>query len=268
MSAPPTTTTMTNLAPFNPTGDGAIEAAMDMLRPSKEDVVYDIGCGDARFLVAAAETFGCKCVGIEYDAELVRRAHALIEQRHMEAHVTVRHEDATEADFSDATLLFLYLVPKGIQRLLPRLEEARARGVKICTNIFSIPSWTPVRTGEFKGTKERHLSRIESEGTMETPFAQWINGGMKNRDRSAKEELDMLQSAAFNAQNRVVEEREWRRTATHHRDPKYTESEGQVQVPRQYVVPSHSTERDYATYGANSYASAIAITELLGKREI
>ncbi|CAK4611202.1 hypothetical protein LEN26_008280 [Aphanomyces euteiches] len=153
-----------NLAPFNPTGDGAIQVAMEMLNPSKDDILYDIGCGDARFLVNVAATIGCTCVGIEYDETLVGRARALIDQRGVTHLVSIRHEDATEADFSNATLLFLYLVPKGIQRLLPRyvfmipthcsgLEEARAHGVRICTNIFSIPPWTPTRTGEYKGTK-------------------------------------------------------------------------------------------------------------------
>ncbi|CAK4122192.1 unnamed protein product [Aphanomyces euteiches] len=142
-----------NLAPFNPTGDGAIQVAMEMLNPSKDDILYDIGCGDARFLVNVAATIGCTCVGIEYDETLVGRARALIDQRGVTHLVSIRHEDATEADFSNATLLFLYLVPKGIQRLLPRLEEARARGIRICTNIFSIPPWTPTRTGEYKGTK-------------------------------------------------------------------------------------------------------------------
>ncbi|RHY51371.1 hypothetical protein DYB26_006636 [Aphanomyces astaci] len=206
---------------------------MDMLRPQKSDVVYDIGCGDARFLVTAAVSTGCTCIGIEYDADLVRRAHLSVEQHHVVDLVSIRHEDATDADFTDATLIFLYLVPKGIQALLPRLIEARARGVKICTNIFSIPSWTPTRTGEFKGTKRPGRA-----------------------------------GAAFNAQNRNVEEASFRRVANHHQQAKYTAPEGFPDVPRQYVKPSHSTERDFATYAANSYTSAIAITELLGKREI
>ncbi len=108
------------LAPFNPTGGGAIKVAMDMLRPSADDVVYDIGCGDARLLVAIAELHGCTCVGIEHDAELVRRAQSLIHEKGVETKITIRHEDATKADFSDATLIFLYLVPKGIQFMLPR----------------------------------------------------------------------------------------------------------------------------------------------------
>ncbi|ETV67705.1 hypothetical protein H257_16170 [Aphanomyces astaci] len=103
---------------------------------------------------------------------------------------------------------------------------------------------------------------------MDTPFTYWINGGMKSRDRSAREELELLQGAAFNAQNRNVEEASFRRVANHHQQAKYTAPEGFPDVPRQYVKPSHSTERDFATYAANSYTSAIAITELLGKREI
>ncbi|KAF0757965.1 hypothetical protein AaE_004089 [Aphanomyces astaci] len=121
----------TNLAPFNPTGDGAIQVAMDMLRPQKSDVVYDIGCGDARFLVTAAVSTGCTCIGIEYDADLVRRAHLSVEQHHVVDLVSIRHEDATDADFTDATLIFLYLVPKGIQALLPRSVQAHHEALRL-----------------------------------------------------------------------------------------------------------------------------------------
>ncbi|EQC33817.1 hypothetical protein SDRG_08500 [Saprolegnia diclina VS20] len=144
---------MATLAPFNPTGAGAIDVALRLLAPTKDDVVYDIGCGDGRLLVAIASQCGSRCIGIECDASLVQRAHALIHAHGVSDRVTIRQEDATTSDFSDATLLFLYLVPKGIQAMLPMLEAAKASGVRICTNIFSIPSWQPTATGDYKGTK-------------------------------------------------------------------------------------------------------------------
>ncbi|OQR96359.1 hypothetical protein ACHHYP_15997 [Achlya hypogyna] len=149
----PTMATSSNLAPFNPTGAGAIAVALDLLRPSETDVVFDIGCGDARLLVAVATQCRCRCIGIECDPGLAARARTLAADHGVADRVSIREEDATASDLSEATVLFLYLVPKGIQLLLPRLEEARARGVRICTNIFSIPTWTPKATGEYKGTK-------------------------------------------------------------------------------------------------------------------
>lgn len=94
----------------------------------------------------------------------------------MYSNVDIRHEDATQVDWTDATKLYLYLVPKGIQFLLPkyikqrwyfiipftldRLEKARDRGVRIVTNVFSIPQWEAKQVLEHKSTKVIHAFRI------------------------------------------------------------------------------------------------------------
>jgi len=111
---------MAKLAPFNPTGDGAIDIAIELLAPTPLDVVYDIGCGDGRLLTAMAQLCGCKCVGIEYDGELVTRAIKRIEDANVQHLVTIVHDDATAMDYNEATIIFLYLVPTGIQLLLPK----------------------------------------------------------------------------------------------------------------------------------------------------
>ncbi|OQR96004.1 hypothetical protein ACHHYP_17341 [Achlya hypogyna] len=103
---------------------------------------------------------------------------------------------------------------------------------------------------------------------MSNPISNMINSFMGNRERMAAEEHDLLQSANSNAKSRVAEEEVWRRATTAHQAGKYTSPEGYPDVPRQYVMPSHSTERDYATYPANSLSAFIAITEILGEREI
>ncbi|KUF87516.1 Pectinesterase [Phytophthora nicotianae] len=74
------------LAPFTPSGDGVLDHALDLLALSSDDVLFDLGCGDARILVHAAEKTGARCrdrsttcVGVEYDEDLVKRARTRVE---------------------------------------------------------------------------------------------------------------------------------------------------------------------------------------------
>ncbi|KAG7376713.1 hypothetical protein PHYPSEUDO_012857 [Phytophthora pseudosyringae] len=170
------------LAPFTPSGDGVLDHVLDLLALSSDDVLFDLGCGDARVLVHAAEKIGARCIGVEYNAELVTRAQARVEvatrgrscwqagqatdwifvvqlmQEHgVGALVDIRHGDALEVDLTPATALFLYLVPQGIKMLLPKLEEARRLHVRIVTYVFSIPDWKPDDQRIYKGTKVRLL---------------------------------------------------------------------------------------------------------------
>jgi SAM-dependent methyltransferase len=119
------------------TPDAAVDAAIKLLSPSKEDVVYDIGCGDARFLVTCAQQNGCRCIGIEIDEDRAKEAnakvveaggarmrlysglwalfttlcthctHCLTGVSHL---VTIRVGNALEMDFSDATGTAIYLL--------------------------------------------------------------------------------------------------------------------------------------------------------------
>lgn len=67
------------LAPFTPSGNGVLDHALDLLALSSDDVLFDLGCGDARMLVLAAKKTGARCIGVEYDKALVQRARARIE---------------------------------------------------------------------------------------------------------------------------------------------------------------------------------------------
>uniref|UniRef100_K3WE72 Methyltransferase domain-containing protein n=1 Tax=Globisporangium ultimum (strain ATCC 200006 / CBS 805.95 / DAOM BR144) TaxID=431595 RepID=K3WE72_GLOUD len=141
------------LAPFTPSGDGVLVFAMELLQLSARDVLFDLGCGDARILVHAAQTTGARCVGVEYNADLVVKAKQRVDEHNVSDRVEIVHGDALQVDLSQATALFLYLVPQGIKLLLPKLEEARRNRMRIVTYVFSIPGWRYDEIRDFKGTK-------------------------------------------------------------------------------------------------------------------
>lgn len=141
----------TVLAPFNPTSDEAIEAALDMAHIGPGDVVYDIGCGDGRLLVAAAR-LGATCVGVEYDPIYAGRAEARAAEAGVSSMVSIICGDATVVtDLAGATVVFVYLVPTGLRLMLPRLLSALAAGACIVSNIFSLPGVAPAEKRLAKG---------------------------------------------------------------------------------------------------------------------
>ena len=161
------------LAPFNPSGDVVIATALRLLQLRPADVLYDLGCGDARLLLAAADPAaapaGCaaaaRCVGVEYDGAVYARALARVaayessEERggccpgSVGARVEVRHGNALTTDVGEATALFVYLVPEGMKAVKPKLLEAMARGARVVTYIFSLPGLVPDTVELYKGTK-------------------------------------------------------------------------------------------------------------------
>lgn len=130
------------LAPFNPTPDCAISQALDALQVGPGDLVYDLGCGDGRLLVAAAAR-RARALGVEYDERYVLRARERVAQAGVGDLVEVQHGDASCVDLAPATKIFVYLVPSGLQCVAPALQAALDRGVPVVSYTFSLPGTEP-----------------------------------------------------------------------------------------------------------------------------
>jgi tRNA1(Val) A37 N6-methylase TrmN6 len=122
-----------NLAPFNPSSDAVISTALNMLQLKATDTVYDLGCGDGRFLVQAAICAGARGVGVEYDKVFADRAETRVLQAGLSNLITIHHDNALNIDLAAATAAFVYLVPKGMAQLRPELEALLLRGCRVVT---------------------------------------------------------------------------------------------------------------------------------------
>lgn len=142
------------LAPYNPTPSCAVRQALDALSVGPEDVLYDLGCGDGRLLIAAAQR-GAKAVGVEYDARFVEKADGAIRQLELSNFATVMCGDAFATDLVPASKIFVYLVPDGLRKLEPSLNAALKLGTPIASYMFSIPGWSPdeVLTAETRSSE-------------------------------------------------------------------------------------------------------------------
>jgi SAM-dependent methyltransferase len=128
--------------PFVPTPEQIADLMLDMAEVTAGDVVYDLGSGDGRLVIAAAVR-GARGIGIEYEAELVTRSRSNAGAAGVHHLVEFIHGDIFDADVSDADVVMLYLSPEFNLRLRPRLLRDLAPGARIVSHAFHMEDWTP-----------------------------------------------------------------------------------------------------------------------------
>ena len=148
--------TQTLDAPYVPTAD---EVVTEMLRGAKvgpNDVVYDLGSGDGRIVIAAARDFGARAVGIELDPALVQQSRERALAAGVADRVTFVWKDIFEADLSPATVVTVYLFPEVNARLLPKFRRELRPGTRVVSHQYPIGDWAPDRSTLFRGPVRNH----------------------------------------------------------------------------------------------------------------
>jgi SAM-dependent methyltransferase len=111
------------------------------------DVVYDLGCGDGRMVIAAAKKFGTRGVGIDLDPARIREARANAKAQGVDQLVTFRVADLFETDLREATVVMLYLLPEVNRRLKPKLFAELSPGARVVSHDFDMgQDWPPDRS--------------------------------------------------------------------------------------------------------------------------
>jgi predicted RNA methylase len=131
------------LAPYSPTPMDVVDRMLKLAGVGPRDVVYDLGSGDGRIVIAAARTFGARGVGIDIDPALVAQAQIAAKQAGVESLVTFRVQDAMTADLSEATVVTLYLLAASNAKLRPILTKGLRAGSRIVAHNYPIGDWTP-----------------------------------------------------------------------------------------------------------------------------
>lgn len=130
---------------YDPTPSKVVDAMLEMAELKPGDRLYDLGSGDGRVVIAAAQRPGVRAVGIEIDADLVARARENAERAGVAERVEFRLEDLFEAEIGDATVVTLFLGAELNLRLRPRLLEALAPGTRVVSHQFDMGRWLPDR---------------------------------------------------------------------------------------------------------------------------
>jgi protein-L-isoaspartate O-methyltransferase len=146
----PASWAQTTLAPFVVTPSDVVDRMLRLASVGPADIVYDLGSGDGRIVIAAARTFGARGVGIEIDPALVEQARANATAAGVADRVTFRLEDATTANISDATVVTLYLLAASNVKLRPRLQAQLRPGARIVAHNFGMGDWEPQKVDTFR----------------------------------------------------------------------------------------------------------------------
>jgi ribosomal protein L11 methylase PrmA len=130
-----------DLAPFVTTPMEVVAKMLEMAEVDSQDIVYDIGCGDGRIVVMAAEKYGARGVGIDIDPQRIDEAKENARSANVEHLLRFYLGNATTMNFSEATVVALYLLPESNAILRPMFDEQLEPGVVVVTHNYRIPGW-------------------------------------------------------------------------------------------------------------------------------
>src|SRR5437879_5023165 len=120
--------------PYVPTTEEAVQAMLKLADVKKTDVVYDLGCGDGRIVIAAAKNYGARGVGIDIDPQRIREANENAKKAGVENLVRFEEKDLFQADIHEASVVTLFLLSSVNLRLRPKLLQDLKPGVRIVSN--------------------------------------------------------------------------------------------------------------------------------------
>lgn len=128
---------------FVPTSEAVADQMLTLAGIRRDDVVYDLGSGDGRIVMLAAQKYGTRGVGIELDPVLVDRARAMASVGNVTDRVTFIEGDLFTADIGEATLVTIYLSPSVNAKLEPKLKRELRPGTRVVSHQFAIGRWEP-----------------------------------------------------------------------------------------------------------------------------
>lgn len=138
--------------PYVPTQQSVVEAMLNLAKVQKDDVVYDLGCGDGRIVITAAKLYGTKGVGVDIDPERIKEANENAKKEDVEDKVEFIEGDLFKQDFSKASVVTLYLLPQVNLKLRPILLKQLKPGTRIVSHAFDMGDWQPEQTIEVDGS--------------------------------------------------------------------------------------------------------------------
>ena len=152
-----------------PTPQNVVDKMLELAEVKKGDVVYDLGCGDARILVTAAKKYGVEGFGFDIDPERVKDSLENVKKNKVEDLVTIKKADIFTLDLKDASVVTLYLLPNLNVQLMPQLEKLKP-GSRIVSHDFDMKGAKPKKVVNIKA--KNHMG-IEGEHKMYLWVVPW-----------------------------------------------------------------------------------------------
>jgi len=136
---------------YVPSPQSVVDAMLELAHVTAADIVYDLGSGDGRIPITAAQRYGARAVGVELEPRLVAEASDNAKRAGVAGRVWFVNQDLFETDFSDATVVTLFLMPRLNQQLIPKLKALRP-GARVVSHMWDMgPDWPPEQTQDVSG---------------------------------------------------------------------------------------------------------------------
>ena len=135
-----------DLAPFYPTPPIVVEKMLALGELRAGELHYDLGSGDGRVVILAAQKIGARSVGFEINPKLIDQSRAEILRLNLQNLASILQQDLMTADFSKPDLITVYLLPASNRKLAPLLESQMRRGTRVVAHDFAFPDWEPQKT--------------------------------------------------------------------------------------------------------------------------
>lgn len=158
------------LAPFVPTPNDVVERMLELAQVTSSDLVYDLGCGDGRILIAAATKYGARGFGFDIEPYRVNESHSNAKAAGVDYLVTFSLQDAMTVDLSPATVVMLYVVQWAMEKLGPMIKSQVKPGTRVVSHSFAMDGWEPVKTETF----------TDASGTVRTLYLWTVKDGVGN----------------------------------------------------------------------------------------
>jgi SAM-dependent methyltransferase len=135
-----------------PTPDEVVDRMLRMAQVTSNDLVFDLGAGDGKIAIAAAKKFGARSVGIEYNPDMAKHAQGNVEKAGVTGRARIVNGDIFATDFSQATVITMYLLPALNLKLRPTILSMRP-GTRVVSHSFTMEDWEPDETSSMDGRR-------------------------------------------------------------------------------------------------------------------
>ena len=140
-----------DVVPYVPTPMKVAERMLQLAKVTRNDVVYDLGSGDGRIVILAAQKYGAHAVGVELDPGRYQESSARIQELGLASKAKILHGDMFKADIHNATVVTLYLLTSVNAEIRPMLEKQLRPGTRVVSHDFHMAGWKAEKTEEITG---------------------------------------------------------------------------------------------------------------------
>ena len=145
-----------NLAPYVPSPQPIVDRMLDVAAIKQGEVVYDLGCGDGRIVITAAQRFKAKGVGVELSEKLVRSTTDAVKRMNLQDEVKIIQGDLLNVNLQPADVVMIYLETGSNEMLKPNLEKYLKPGARVVSHDFAVRGWKPDKVEKINSHSRNH----------------------------------------------------------------------------------------------------------------